>query len=204
MPNQTSQNESPTSAYYFGDVTLVCATGGRLSNLCISLQVEFPALRLERKRDHGYWRALGRIDTFSTTGPNVIGISEKVWREIVDQPVGWENRVWALLSHEREHLRQIKRLGFFLFLLIYFVLPLPILFAFGRAYLERAGYIQTLRCWYWIDRGFVESDGYRDWWIGTFTGPSYGFMWILRGQVARWFDQELKRLQTISDIATFR
>lgn len=42
----------------------------------------------------------------------------------------------------------------------------------------------------------VCSKEYRDWWIKQFTSAAYGWAWKCESQVARWFDEELQRLES--------
>jgi hypothetical protein len=97
--------------------------------------------------------------------------------------------------HEREHLRQFRRYGVFLFVLLYIMVFLPVGLAYFRARFERAGYIQTLRCWWALNRTWARSSEAKKWWVGQFTGANYGWAWPFKGQVTAWYDRELYRLE---------
>jgi hypothetical protein len=194
-----------TMQYTFGDCVIKAPVNSRLEKMCQQLKQEFPKLKMRHKRDVWYhWIAhvliciftvgLQRkyISTYTTTGKNVIDWGDKHWDRI--QKVVELDRVWACAKHEREHLRQFAKLGVVLMAIIW-AIP-PCLFCFGRAlYIEKPGYIESLRAKFEIDRAWAEHPDYRKYWVGQFTGPAYGWMWILRKQVEKWFDTELAALQ---------
>lgn len=199
----------------FGYTTLKVTEGGRLDALCKELKEEFPKLRMQEKRRHWRWRFLnvllliitfggnrGFIEKFTTTIRRTIAWSDGKWKLIIDRPDGWEDRVWSTLMHEREHLRQFKRYGTIIMSALYILAYLPMGLAWFRAKFEKAGYLQTLRCWYVLDLAWARgektnSDGQtaKEWWIKQFTGPNYAWAWPFKGQVAAWYDQELSMLE---------
>ena len=212
MPNQTSQKAS----HSFGYIKLECTENGRLDLLCKELRKEFPKLRMQHKRRHWYWRALNWIVLIVTFGGNrvfnarytttvrkTIGWSDKQWERIRKKAQGWEDRIWSTLMHEREHLRQFKKYTTPIMGLGYIFVFFPIGLAYVRARFERAGYLQTLRCWYVLDRKWAEHPEARVWWIKQFTTGSYGWMLPFKKTVGRWFDQELKRLQELAADPTY-
>lgn len=200
----------------FGGYTFEVVRGSRLDLLCVKLKAEFPKLRMRHKKTIWYhWIAdflififtLGKnkdyFTYFTTTGKNCINWSDVhhqrlsgktlEGKEVFCSPAD-HDRVWECLMHEREHLRQFAKRGVILMTIIW-SMP-PVLVCFGRAlWIEKPGYIQSLRAKFVTDRLYAESEEYRDWWIGQFTGANYGWMWIFKNQVAGWFDTELRRLQ---------
>lgn len=204
----SSPGPSPASArsYDFGELTLTCVPGGRLDRLCVELKEEFPALRMRRKSDHWHWRALHwlvliftfggnrRFNTaYTTTIRRTIGWSDKQWERIKGGLADWEDRIWSTLTHEREHLRDFARLTTPVMGLLY-LLVLPVVFTM-RAYFEKKGYLETLRCWHALHpRGWPHTKQARDWWISQFTGGGYGWMLPFKKTVGKWYDEELDRL----------
>lgn len=194
------------NVYKFGDARVPAVPGSRLDILLDQLKREFPELRFQRKRAHWYWRALhwlvliitfGKnrefLERYTTTIGYTIAFSEHRWQDLVQMRNS--DRVWALLRHEREHLRQFKkhsRFGMgFLYLLV-----LPTLFAFYRTKFELEGFKRTLEGWFVLDRRWAESAEAREWWVKRFTSGAYARMWIVRSHVERWFDDHLLLLKT--------
>lgn len=195
-------------SYQFGEVVLSPSPGSRLSSLCVELEAEFPRLRMQRKIDHWYWRwiavflkvvTFGKQTEFLSKFTTVVGLTvalgEVKWQEIQNRVSGWEDSLWATLMHERRHMRRFRQLGVTLCALLYLLVFFPVGLAWGRAWFEREGYTETLRCWYALDPEWACSAEAREWWIAQFTGPSYGWAWPFRKQVQRWFDTELVRLK---------
>lgn len=129
-------------------------------------------LQMEPKRARWYWRVLHWLllivtfggnrtfnDKYTTTIGMLIGWSTTQWERITERSVGWEDRIWSTLQHEREHLRQFKKFGLFVMLILYVFVFFPIGLAWFRAKFERAGYLRTLQCWYVLNRRWAESGG---------------------------------------------
>ena len=196
----------------FGGYPVRCGQGSRLDKLCVELKQEFPELKMGYKRKlWWHWVAhvliciftvgLNRryISGYTTTGKNRVDWSDGHNRRC---KLGQgSDRVWSCLRHEREHLRQFRDRGTALMVLIW-LFP-PVLFCYGRAVLiEKPGYLESLRANWELHPAFVlgyvkAADGrtYRDHWVSKFTGPAYGWMWILKGQVGRWYDEEVAKLE---------
>lgn len=92
-----------------------------------------------------------------------------------------------VLRHERVHMRQKARYGFW-FYLLYLALPVPILFAYFRTKFEQEAYAESMR---FIARkhgvAVICTEKYKEWMIGNFTGSSYLWAWVLRRQVETWY-----------------
>jgi hypothetical protein len=196
-----------TVTHQFGKTTIKAFYGSRLEVLCLKLKEEFPELKMVRKRDC-WWQwiihvllviiTLGfnrrYISGFTTTGKNKIYWSDKRWRQLMSENSTDHDRAWSTLSHEQVHLRQFRDKGVFVMAMLWLI-P-PILFCYGRAIvIEKPGYLKSLQCMFELDRAWAEHPAYRKWWIGQFTGINYGFMWVIKSQVAEWFDDELARLR---------
>lgn len=191
--------------YVFGNYAIQAPDGSRLDKMCQELKREFPDLKMGHKRElWWHWIAhvliciftLGMnrryISEFTTTSKNRIDWSDGHHERI--QSCKELDRVWACAKHEREHLRQFRDKGTLLMILIWSI-P-PILFCYGRAIvIEKPGYLESLRAKFKTSRAWAEHPEYKKWWVRQFTGPNYGFMWVLRSQVEKWFDEELERLR---------
>jgi len=193
--------------FVFGKVSVDVQSNSRLHILFTELKEEFPDLKFRHKRNVWYhWVAhvlfciftIGfqriYISRMTTTGRNRIDFSDEKWGRLHRGKDEDHDRVWALLMHERVHLRQFASKGRFKVVMLY-AFP-PILFCYGRAVvIEKPGYLASLRAQWEIAREWAEDDRYRKWWISVFTGPSYGWAWVIRSQVERWFDDELSKLR---------
>jgi hypothetical protein len=194
-----------TMSHFFGKYVITAPIDSRLDKLCRRVKMEFPDLVMRHKRTVWYhWIAhvliciftlfLNRkyIGKFTTTSTNCIDWADKHHERL---QTGKElDRVWECFMHELEHLRQFRTYGRFKMTLMW-AIP-PILFCYGRAIkIEKPGYIASMRAKWETNRAWLEHPEYRKWWIGQFTGPNYGWMWILKKQVASWFDTELTRLR---------
>jgi len=194
--------------HVFGDYVINAPAGSRMDILSKELKKEFPKLKMAHKRTIWYHRwvhwvffvlTFGKLKTyisaFTTTTKNKIcwgdGHHERIQRCVE------LDRVWACLQHERVHLRQFARIGMFLMTVIWLI-P-PILFCFGRAlYIEKPAYKRSLWAkhelggdhWEW-----AKSEQYKKHWVGQFVGPNYGWMWVIKSQVERWYDEEVARLE---------
>jgi len=191
--------------FVFGEYEVKAPEGSRLAEICGELKQEFPQLRMSHKRK--MWRhriahvlviiftlGLNRkyLRKFTTTSRNRIDWSDAHNERI--EKVKELDRVWECLRHEREHLRQFRDKGTLIMVLIWLI-P-PILFCYGRAIsIEKPGYLESLRAKFESCRAWAEHSEYRRWWVRQFTGPNYGFMWVMKSHVGGWFDEELKRLQ---------
>lgn len=202
-----SQSQHPNKRLHqFGKVDLYATIGGRLDQLAIELKAEFPSLVFQFKADHWWWKvahwfilivSFGGNRTFltgfTTTFGMCIGFSAGHTKRIKERVE--EDRVWSVLMHEREHLRQFKKYSLPGMILLYGLVFFPVGLAYFRARFERAGYKQTLMCWFILDRGWAENPEAIKWLTTQFTGPNYVWSWPFKKTVQGWFTQELSRLQ---------
>lgn len=161
---------------------------------------EFPNFRLVSKRGSWLSRAidvtlkiltLGGQRHYLTHYHTVIGDTLYVsaaWSDMSDIAR------MILLRHERVHLLQRRRYGFFLFAFLYLIPWLPLGLSYGRARLEWEAYRETLRATYELC-GLDAARALRGEIIRRFVGPDYGWMWPFPRQVERWFDQAITELQ---------
>lgn len=174
----------------------------RYTALVNALQMEIPGFRIVRKDRSRLHRAIhyaliavtfGRMRTYLDSFQTTIGKTVYVTADWDEWPA---DRRYVTLRHEAIHLRQFRKLTLPGMALIYVLLPLPMGLAYGRAWLERQAYAETIRAaaevW-GIDA--VRSPEYRDYVIAQFTGPSYGWMWPFRQSLERWYDRILATLE---------
>ena len=165
------------------------------------IRAEFPRFRLIRKSESLLHRSIHVALALLTLGGQrrylrryTTTIGARVY-----VPARWDR--WkprkriAILRHERVHLRQFARFGLLPMALLYLLVPLPLGFAWFRMRFEREAYEESMRA-RWELRGGrqVVRRRYRRRMVRHFTGPDYGWMWLLQGQVERWFDSMVARL----------
>lgn len=173
----------------------------RYEALIASIRAEFPGFRLVRK-DRSSWQRVIHVAlialTFGRMRRYLDGYQTTIGQSVYVTP-DWETRPFVdrivTLRHERIHLRQFRRLTPIGMTIVYLFLPLPMGFAYGRARLEWEAYRETLRAIAEL-RGLsaARAPELRERIIAQFTGPAYGWMWPLRRQVERWYDEEVQRL----------
>ena len=108
------------------------------------IEAEFPEFRVVSKRNSCVMRGIdvalrvltfGAMATFMTEFVTTIGTTVYV-------PDKWDSRSplsrAVVFRHEAVHMRQVRRLGFLVFAVLYLLWPLPFVFATGRRNLEEA------------------------------------------------------------------
>lgn len=173
----------------------------RYLELVHDLELEFPRLRLVKKRDSRGQRAIhvglmvltfggmrGYLDHYQTTIGSTIYVTSD-----------WDQRDpderYCTLRHEAVHLRQFRRYTLPGMALLYLLVPLPLGLAWFRARFERAAYEESIRAaaevW---GPDAPAAPGYRTHVIDQFVGPAYGWMWPFRATIERWYDRVLASL----------
>lgn len=160
-----------------------------------AIRGEFAGLRLIDKRESIVQRSIDvalRLLTFGGQSGYLEDYVTTIGRRIY-LPPGWMGRApaerMATLRHERVHLRQFARLGIVLMGLLYLVVPLPFGLAWFRMRFEREAYEESIRAaWELSGPEAVLDPRYREYVVRVFVGPAYGWMWVRRGDVERWFD----------------
>jgi len=171
------------------------------AELIAEIAREFPGFRLVSKRESPLSLlldvllrlvTLGAQSQFLTHYHTVLGYR-------LYTPDSWATAAEVdrviVLRHERVHLRQRRRYGFFLMAFLYLIPFFPLGLAYGRARIEWEAYEETLRataelCG--LER--ARSRELRAGIVGRFTGGAYGWMWPFRSQVERWYDRALAEL----------
>lgn len=161
------------------------------------LKRDFPRLMVIDKADSGFCRLIDvalraltfggqsrfMTDYVTTIGPRIYVPSSWAARPAAER--------YCVMRHEAVHLAQFRRLGLVGMTLIYVLLPLPMGFAAGRAWIEWEAYRETvIATWQVHGPEVARGERLRVEIIRRFTGPDYGWMW-LRG---RTIERALERL----------
>lgn len=137
--------------------------------------------------------SFGQMTAFMTSYVTTIGTTVYV-------PVNWWTRPplarAALLRHERVHMRQSERMGWFFYGLHYLLFILPVGLAFGRKILEQEAYTESM--WAYADYygvAHLADTQVREKMIGHFTGSGYLWMWPFRSSAEHWYDETFGDIQ---------
>ena len=169
-----------------------------LTSLLIDIKKEFPKFDLIKKSDSRLMKAIDiflRIITFNqqkafltqyTTTLNTAVYLGNDWDKMssVNKAV--------LLRHERVHMRQARKYGIVIFAIMYILIPFPFLFAYCRMMFEKEAYRETIVASYqYFGKDFVKSNDFKAFIVKQFTTAAYGWMWIFKSQIEKWFDKTL-------------
>jgi hypothetical protein len=165
----------------------------RLEQFLQELQQEFPTLKIYKKEDvwHQRWAGAAlKIITFGGQRAYMSNYTTTLGARIYT-PSNWEDYSAAdryiILRHERAHLRQFKRYGMLLMVLLYGFLPLPAGLSYFRMRFEREGYEESIRATKEIyGRAHVKTEGYERYILHQFTSGAYGWMWPFPSSVLAW------------------
>ncbi len=103
---------------------------------------------------------------------------------------------YLILRHEAVHVRQFRRLTWPGMVLVYLLLPLPVGFAAGRAWLEWQGYRETIVATWQVKGPEAARDPrLAEHIVQRFTGADYAWMWLPGGMVRRAIAKTLRRLE---------
>ncbi len=94
----------------------------------------------------------------------------------------------AILRHERVHLRQQKKYGWFLFGFLYLFAFFPVVFSYYRMKFEKEAYAESIRAHaeYYGLKSILDG-AYRRQIIRHFTTGSYLWMWPFEKSMLRWY-----------------
>jgi hypothetical protein len=160
------------------------------------IKVEFPTIRIRRKRESTLQRVIHLALALITLGGQRVYLTRyhTVLFGTLWVPDAWDAMSdadrYILLRHERVHLRQRKRMGDLLMAWVYLVPFFPLFFAWGRARIEWEAYVETIRATAEV-RGIDAAASLRGHIVKRFTGPEYGWMWPFPKTVNAWFDEAL-------------
>jgi hypothetical protein len=160
----------------------------------LSAQVlaEFPSWKMVNKADSWMMKAISPImpATFMTNFISTIRYTMYVPVDFASWPAVSQ---CALVRHEREHMRQSKKLTFPLYLFLYALVFLPIGLSYFRTLFEQAGYAEQMAAWKEYGEPYSDAET-KQWVCAEFTGSSYGWMWIFSASISRWFDGVVAKL----------
>ena len=116
-------------------------------------------------------------------------------------PSEWSTRSpadrYCVMRHEAVHLAQFRRLGLVGMTLLYVLLPLPVGFAAGRAWIEWEAYRETvIATWQVHGREAAASTALKADIVRRFTGPDYGWMWLRGKTIEGALERLLSELDT--------
>ncbi len=100
---------------------------------------------------------------------------------------------YILLRHERVHLQQRRRMGDLLMAFVYLVPVLPLFLAYGRARIEWAAYVETIRATAEVHGVGAARELEREI-VRRYVGPDYGWMWPFPSVIRRWFAEVIAEL----------
>jgi len=177
------------------------APADRYDALVAALRVEFPRFQIVRKDQSTFHRAihyaligltLGRMRSYLDSFQTTIGARVYVTADWDDWP---PDRRYVTLRHEAIHLRQFRRYTLPGMAILYVLLPLPMGLAWFRAHFEKAAYAESIRAAAEVyGPSYPRRTEYRQYILGQFMGPSYGWMWPFRASLERWYDRVLATL----------
>ena len=175
--------------------------------LLAEIREEFPAFRIVPKAGDRLSRAIDRALRILTFGGQRRYLSDyhTVIGDTLYVPAKWERmndlERAVLLRHERVHLRQRRRWGTLLMTFLYLIPFLPLGLAYGRARIEWEAYTETLRATAELaGLDAARSGELRRQIIERFTGPDYGWMWPFERQVARWYDDVIREIESMKGL----
>ena len=173
----------------------------RYTALVEALRAEIPGFRIVRKDQSAFHRAIhhalkvvtfGRMNSYLDMFQTTIGKTVYVTSDWDD----WTpDERYVTLRHEAIHLRQFRKYTLPVMAVLYVLLPLPMGLAYFRARFEQEAYAETIRAAAEIHGlEYVRGSEHREYVIGQFLGPSYGWMWPFRRSLDRWYDRILATL----------
>jgi hypothetical protein len=166
------------------------------------LQRRYPGFRIIRKSDSPVSRALDRglrlvtggrqarfLDSFITT----LGARVYVPDRWDGMPAGDR---YCIMRHEAVHIAQFRRFTWPGMMLLYLALPLPVVFAGGRALIEWQAYRETLvATWQIYGPAAAKAPALADHIVARFTGPDYVWMWVRGKTIRQLISRTLARLE---------
>jgi hypothetical protein len=173
----------------------------RYDALVEALRAEIPGFRIVRKDRSPLHKAIhvvligvtfGRMRSYLDSFQTTIGKTVYVTPDWDD----WTpDERYVTLRHEAIHLRQFRKYTLPVMAVLYVLLPLPLGLAYFRARFEQEAYAETIRAAAEIHGlEYVRGSEHREYVIGQFLGPSYGWMWPFRASLDRWYDRVLATL----------
>ena len=161
--------------------------------LLTDIQREFPSFAIVKKRDVALQKAIDIFLKAVTLGGQRAYLTRyhTVLFGKLYVPDAWDAMVdidrVILLRHERVHLEQGRRMGFFMMAVVYLLPFFPLGLAYGRARIEWEAYEETIAATLQF-LGREAALSLKPWLVERFVGPDYGWMWPFPKTIERWFD----------------
>lgn len=103
---------------------------------------------------------------------------------------------YCIMRHEAVHIAQFRRFTWPGMMMLYLALPLPVVFAGGRALIEWQAYRETLvATWQIYGPQAARAPALADHIVARFTGPDYVWMWVRGKTIRRLIRQTLDQLE---------
>ena len=144
---------------------------------------EFPRVKFVCKANSWWCRLVGRFaPAFMTSFATTLGDTIYYPHELSA----------ATLRHERVHLRQQRRYGMILYVLMYVCFPLPVMLAWGRWRLEREAYLESLQAhrddcdaasWQFMRGAQIQRI------VDLLADGAYLWAWPFRGSMTKYFEK---------------
>ncbi len=172
-----------------------------VESLIAEIQGEFPDFKLARKADSllmKFFDVLLKVITFGRNRDFMTDYSTTLGLTIYTGSFWGQNTPGdkvGLLRHERVHLRQEKKYGKFLFLLLYVFPFFPVGFAKWRVKFEQEAYEESMKTLV-EDQGaqYLFNSDYRTFMIDQFVKSDYFWMWYKRKDIESWYDQTAQKI----------
>jgi len=167
-----------------------------------SLKVTHPKLRIIPKDESLFNRVIDRvlrILTFGKQNSYMTDFTTTLGNRIY-VPYSWRYTSaaerYCTMRHEVVHVRQFRRFTWPGIALLYLLVPLPAVFAMGRAGIELEAYRESLRAtWQVYGAAAAKSETLMNHIVQRFTGPDYGWMWVHGKSVRRALEKTLRELE---------
>lgn len=164
-----------------------------LETILLEIKDEFPKFRVIRKDESTFMKIISlllKVITFGAMNKFMSDFTTTVGYKVY-VPTTWDlmpeiSRA-IVMRHERIHMRQRQRLGWFLFSVAYLFLPLPIGLAYFRARFELEAYAESIRAsadYYGSDS--IKNSEFQSFIVGHFTTSEYVWCWPFKSMVEGW------------------
>lgn len=170
--------------------------------LLAELRGRYPGFRIIRKSDSPVSRGLDRALRLLTGGRQARFLDSFITTlgARVYVPDRWDAMAagdrYCTMRHEAVHIAQFRRFTWPGMMLLYLVLPLPAVFAGGRALIEWEAYRETLvATWQIYGPAAAKAPSLADHIVHRFTGPDYVWMWVRGKTIRALISRTLARLE---------
>jgi len=177
------------------------ARAKNIKHILANIKEEFPGFKIIKKRDSILMRTLNvflRVITLNLQQKFLTSYITTINTTIYvgdDWELMGDISKIIVLRHERVHMRQAKQYGMFLFAFLYLIPFFPLFFAHWRKKFEMEAYEETMLASIELrGKNSIKTNEYKDFIIRQFTTAAYGWMWVIKSQVERWYNKTVERL----------